>query len=63
MPSPLPTSGYSKEPTAVGRSHYEKDLTFVAETVDAGSDLDLNPGELTFEEGLSLVQLCFQESI
>ena len=59
MPSPLPTSGYSKEPTAVGRSHYEKDLTFVAETVDAGSDSEINPGELTFEEGPSLVWFCF----
>jgi hypothetical protein len=55
MSSPLPTSGYSNEPTAVELSHDEKGLTFAAEMVDAGSDSDLNPGELTFEEGLSLV--------
>ena len=63
MSSPLYTSGHPNEPTGVGHSHDEKDATFAAETVDAGSDLDLNPGELTFEEGLSLVQLCFQEFI
>ena len=61
MSSPLPTSGYSNEPTAVEHSHDEKDLTFVTEMIDAGSDSDINPGELTFEEGLSLVQLCSQE--
>ena len=61
MPSPLPTSGYSKEPTAVGHSHDEKDLTFEAEMVDARSDSDINPGELTFEEGQSLVHLCFRK--
>ena len=63
MSSPLYTFGHPSEPTGVGHSHDEKDATFAAETVDAGSDMDLNPGELTFEEGLSLVQLCFQESI
>jgi hypothetical protein len=39
-------------------SHGEKEVAFAVEMVDAGSDSDItsdvNPGELTFEEGLSL---------
>ena len=42
MSSPLYTSGYSKEPTAMGHAHDEKYLTFAAETVDAGSDSDVS---------------------
>ena len=61
MSSPLHISGYSNEPsqrTSVEHSREEMDVTFVAEKVDATSDSDINPGELSFEEGLSL-QPCF----
>ena len=61
MPSPLHTPGYFNEPTAVEHSQDEKNVTFAAEMADAGSDSNINPGGLTFEEGLSLVQLCFQD--
>ncbi len=62
MPSSFHTSGHTNEPTGVGYSHDErdekKDVTSVAETVDAGlhSDeaSDISPGGLTFEEGLSV---------
>ena len=63
MSSPFHTSGYSNEPpvTGVDYSHGERDdkrsVTFVAKMVDAGLDSDeasdINPGGLTFEEGLS----------
>jgi hypothetical protein len=42
-------------------SHDKKDVAFAVEMVDAGSDSDVNPGELTFEEGLS-PPLCPPES-
>ena len=57
MSSPLRFSGHPNEPTGVGYSHDKKDVAFAVEMVDAGSDSDVNPGELTFEEGQSL-QLC-----
>ena len=68
MSTPLRTSGYSNEPTGADYSHGEKEdkrsVTFMAKMVDAGLDpdetSDINPGGLTFEEGLSL-QLCLQE--
>jgi hypothetical protein len=68
MSAPFHTSGYSNELTGADYSHGEKDdkrsVTFAAQMVDAGLDSgetsDINPGGLTFEEGLSL-QLCFQE--
>jgi len=62
MSSPFHTSGYSNELTGVAYSHDERDdkrrVTFAAKMVDAGLDSDetpdINPGGLTFEEGLSL---------
>ena len=57
MSSPLHSSNNPNEPTVVEYSHDKKDVAFAVEMVDAGSDSDVNPGELTFEEGLSL-QLC-----
>jgi hypothetical protein len=59
MFSPLRNSGHSNYSARVGRSRYDKDSDIVAiEVVDTGLDpdtpSDLNPGELTFEEGQSL---------
>jgi hypothetical protein len=62
MSSPFHASGYSHKLTGVDYSHGEKDdrrsVTFAAKMVDAGLDSDetsdINPGGLTFEEGLSL---------
>ena len=65
MSSPLHISGYFNEPsrrTSVEHSHDEMDVTFAAEKVDATSDSDINPGELSFEEGLSLQPRFFKES-
>lgn len=67
MSSPFHTSGYSNELTGVDYSHGERDdkrsVTFAERMVDAGLESDetsdINPGGLTFEEGLSL-QLCLQ---
>ena len=57
MFSPLHNSGYSDDPTSVGASHSEKDVVFATETVgmvlDPDAESDINPGELTFEEGRS----------
>jgi len=68
MFSPFHKSGYSDDPTPVRPSHGEKDVAVAAEIVsmeldqDRGSDI--NPGELTFEEGRSLQQLCaFKKSV
>jgi hypothetical protein len=60
--SPFHTPGYSNELTGVGHSHDERDdkrsVTFGPEMADSGLDSDkksdINPGGLTFEEGLSL---------
>jgi hypothetical protein len=65
MPSPLHISGYSNEPSqlaSVEHPHDEMDVTLAAEKVDATSDSDINPGELSFEEGLSLQPCFFQEN-
>jgi hypothetical protein len=56
------TPGYPNELTGVGYSHDERDdkrgVTFGPEMADSGLDSDeksdINPGGLTFEEGLSL---------
>ena len=61
MSSPLRSSGRSNEPTGVEYSHDKKDVASAVEMADAGSDSDVNPGELTFEEGLS-PPLCPPES-
>jgi hypothetical protein len=62
MSSSFHTSGYSNELTpGVGYSHDERDnkrsVTFRPEMVDSGLDSDekshINPGGLTFQEGLS----------
>ena len=46
---------HSKDPASIGYPHNEKETVVAAETVDVGlKSLDLNPGELTFEEGQSL---------
>ena len=58
MFSPFHNSGYSDDPTPVGPSHSDKDGAIATEIVDMESDpnteSDINPGELTFEEGESL---------
>ena len=69
MSSPflVSASEYSSELTGAGYSHYERDdkrsVTLGPEMVDSGLDSneksDINPGGLTFEEGLSL-QVCLQ---
>ena len=69
MSSPFHTPGYSNELTVtdVGYSHDEgsdkRSVSFRPEMIDSGLDSgetsDINPGGLTFEEGLSL-QLCLQ---
>jgi hypothetical protein len=66
MPSSFHTSGHSNEPTSAEYFYDERDVAFGGqmETVNTESDSDVmsgvNPGELTFEEGLSL-QLYLQE--
>jgi hypothetical protein len=67
MSSPFHPSRYSNELTGAGYIRDERDDkgdgTLAAEIVGAGLDSDetsdINPGGLTFEEGLSL-QLCLQ---
>jgi hypothetical protein len=58
MFSPLRNSGHSNYSARVGRSRYDKDSDIVAievvDTLDPDTASDLNPGELTFEEGQSL---------
>src|SRR5579863_6043089 len=60
MFSPLRNSGHSNNPPRVGSFHSEKNIVVATETVDVGLDpdfaSDINPGELTFEEGQSLQQ-------
>ena len=64
MSSPLHASGYSIEPTALGDERDDKrGSAFPTEKVDTRLDSDetsdINPGGLTFEEGLSLL-FCLQ---
>ncbi len=69
MPSPFHASRHTDELMGVGYSHNvgddKRDATLVEEMVDTGLNSDetsdMNPGGLTFEEGLSL-QLCLQGS-
>ena len=61
-------SGHSDDPTPVGPSQSEKDVVVVTEIVgmklDPDTESDINPGELTFEEGQSLQHLCvFNKSV
>ena len=61
-------SGYSDDPMPVEPSQSEKDVAVATEIVDKELDpdteSDINPGELTFEEGQSLQQLCvFNKSV
>lgn len=62
MFSPSRNSGHSNDSERVGHIHKEKDIVVATEAVAAGLDpdivSDINPGELTFEEGQPLPQSC-----
>jgi hypothetical protein len=62
MFSPFRNSVHSNDSERIGRIHKEKDIVVATEAIVAGLDpdivSDINPGELTFEEGQSLSQPC-----
>jgi hypothetical protein len=67
MFSPFHNYGHSDDSERVGHIHNEKEFVVATEAVDARFEpdmvSDINPGELTFEEGQSLPQSCQETSL
>ena len=66
MFSPFHNPGHSDDSTPGEPSHSEKDVAVATEIMelDPDTESDVNPGELTFEEGQSSQYLCvFNKSV